>query len=165
MAGPTCGIFLRSSRNDDWRHVVDELISLVASTREGSDFWVNDTRGIGGGYSGEGRPFLIDFYADAQPDGRDVLLSTWGWIPAGELALAAMCNRPVDHRLLGEMAVWLADRLRGVVDFGGAVPIAPGPGVVRLPYETASGTIAESVVADARAVRDWLSHPRFHMVK
>lgn len=63
------------------------------------------------------------------------------------------------------LLVSFRERLRGVVDLGWVTPIVSAPGVVRIPYEAGDGTMGEAVVVDARALRDWLSHPRFHMPK
>jgi hypothetical protein len=141
----------------------DDLIGLVAGVREGDSFWVNDTRPIGGAYAGEGRPFLLFWEAREERELQAIEKAT-GWMPAQEIGLAAMVNTEQDHRILAELAIWLAERHSGVVDLGGEVPL-----VSQAVHESLSSSgedlTAVAHIARPDALRAWLGSPDFRMVK
>jgi hypothetical protein len=47
-------------------------------------------------------------------------------VAAAALAAAnAMCNDEIDQRILGRMALWIAEKTSGFVDLGGCVELPP----------------------------------------
>jgi hypothetical protein len=79
-----------------------------------------------------------------------------------------MCNQDVDHQILGDVALWLAEKTCGFVDLCGRLelPSSGLPGeIILIPYETAWGDQAESMLMDRVAFRAWLGCPQFRMVK
>ena len=167
--------------------------------REGDEFWVGTTWPIGGSYEGEGRPFLVGIGTEL-PWEEDVLTEggetpafyehPFGLCPDMGVTLCAMSNQPEDHRILGELALAVAERLGGIIDLCGLivprkVPFedwhgaawsamqpeveaftAAMPGkAVAIPYMTISEREWASHTVDAEFLRAWLCHPEFHMIK
>jgi hypothetical protein len=105
--------------------------------------------------------------------------------PRYAVGLIAFVNDPSAHRTLGRLAADLAWRTAGWVDLDG--PLGPVgrssldtslteihryvaelalPGQVRsVEYETAAGNQWLFNLLDAEAMRAWLQHPDFHLVK
>jgi hypothetical protein len=199
MAGPSASVLLREQLTYSQEVGLREYINAVSEhdldkSPSLDDFSVGDTRSVGGGYSGGGRPFSLS--TGLQPDWElEQLLQVhaeFGFLPVDELLVIAFCNGDQDHRILGELCVWLVERMGGIINFGGAlwppVPASAGidflhadwrqvepyfqemvmgmPGRVSgLGYETQSGRQWVIHVADAVFARAWLDHPRFRMVK
>ncbi|WP_404614698.1 DUF6368 family protein [Rhodanobacter hydrolyticus] len=164
MAGPTCSVL--SPMNFAPEQLVAELIALVGSADGRSGFVVRDTRTVGGSYEGDGRPFI--WFVEPKSSAEMSLIGdVCGFLPAQNIGLGAMCNQAIDHRILGDLALWIAERLAGVVDLGGTLPVphdSPGR-VLSVPYDTEAGWQSEYVVMDSTAFRSWLSHSSFAMVK
>jgi hypothetical protein len=163
MAGPTCTILHSNSVVAD--NVVAKLIRLVAVTQDVDSIYVADTCKIDGFYKGSGRPFL--FFSELQDTIVTIeLASALGYESISSVGLAAMCSGAEDHRILAEMALWLAERLSGYVDMNGKLPFPSNlPGkIFALPYDTINRQ-AQYQVIDAIALRFWLSCPDFRMVK
>lgn len=161
MAGPTCSVLSPAMSRPG--SSADALVGLVASVRDGDSFWVHDTRPIGGTYTGAGRPFLL--FREPRGEGElRALEKAIGWMPAQEIGLAAMTNTKDDHRILAELAIWLAERDSGLVDFGGDLP--PVSQVVEQPSsEVGQPSFAVAHIADPRSLRAWLLSSEFRMVK
>ena len=110
-----------------------------------------------------------------------------GYEPAQQIEFFAWCNGKADHRILGHMALYLADHYGGMIDLNGALtpPLTDGmaddrsvtlkatsafvrqfPGRV---LERSFGNEAEwpwvSHMVDAEFMRAWLLHPDFHLIK
>lgn len=164
MAGPACFVLSPKVRVSD--ELVDNLICLLGNERDGDSFWVCDTRKIGGTYVGEGRPFVLSSELRDEDELR-VIGEAIGWVPLQEVGLAAMCNDAKDHRILAEMALWLSDRLSGVVDLCGEMPFASELGCqsARVSYQAAAGHTAYFSVMDPDGLRVWLASDAFRMVK
>ncbi|NHZ33669.1 hypothetical protein F0185_08710 [Massilia sp. CCM 8692] len=145
---------------------MSELIALVAHARDGEHFTVKDTRPIHGSYAGEGRPFIL-FSESIDAGTADAIAALTGWYPAQGIGFAAMCNGDEDHRILAELALWLAGRLSGYVDMGGEPDLPAGlPGNAHaLPYDTASGWEAHATLLDPTALAAWMRCQAFRMVK
>ena len=98
----------------------------------------------------------------------------FGWRPEEEIAVEAGCNQKEDHRWLGRVALELAERFGGLIDFCGRLQWIraseegssglPGK-LVALPYEVESGQELTYHVGDPAFLRGWLQRPEFHMVK
>ena len=87
-----------------------------------------------------------------------------GWAPVQEIGLTAMCNDAKDHRVLGGMALWLAERLSGVVDLCGEIPELDGQ-VAKVAYQAANGHTAYISITGTDGLRAWLASAVFRMVK
>lgn len=166
MAGPTCSVL--TSLPCEPKALIEEMVSLCGADMDDSrGVSIGDTRAIGGLYTGSDRPFVW-FIEPRDADELCSIAEVIGSMPTQDIGLAAMCNQEIDHRILGEMALWLAENTNGFVDLGGDdLPIPPEmPGrVARIPYDTASGWQSEYVIMDHVAFRAWLRCPAFAMVK
>ena len=165
MAGPSCSVLASMPCSPE--RLIEELVTLTASSREKDWLSIADTRAIGGTYEGEGRPFIW-FHESRDADDLRTIAEILRIEPQQEIGLAAMCSQAVDHQILGEIALWLAEKTAGFVDLGGYEDLIPPgiPGTVaRVPYDTAAGWTAECMVLDRTAMHAWLASPAFRMVK
>lgn len=143
--------------------LVDDLVRLVGNERDGNSFWVRDTRKVGGTYEGEGRPFVL--FSEPRDDVElRAIEEALGWAPLQDIGLAAMCNDAKDHRVLGEMALWLSERLSGVVDLCGEIAELDGQ-AARVGYQAANGHTAYISITVPDGLRAWLASATFRMVK
>ncbi|MGY3340144.1 hypothetical protein ACVW0K_006243 [Streptomyces filamentosus] len=192
MSGPAVGLLLFEPRafEDILADVVPWLESFcrpVEVSASGTlDFWVEDGSAVGFPVpdpTGVGVFFLTE---DEETPGEDEDYSALSRTPVQGLVLGAGCSGPANHRLLGHLALALAQRLEALVDFGGLLgspvprddtdegaspdraraPAAALPGrVVEVPYETGDGGREVGHVGDAEFLAAWLRHPDFPMVK
>lgn len=202
MGGPTASVLTPNALSRSDLDAIRELIRAVdhidtAAAPPLHEFWVRDSRSLGGSYRGPGRPFAIDRAGpeagnEDEPLLMDVVSGEFGFTPQDQLIVNAFCNRAQDHRILGELCLHLIGLFGGVVDFAGALSpeLPPGSGidpvfgewselephfdrmvaglpgrVVGSPWESDSGDLWVSHIADSTFLRAWLDHPRFYMVK
>ncbi|MEU6493843.1 DUF6368 family protein [Streptomyces sp. NPDC046984] len=109
--------------------------------------------------------------------------------PAAELAVLSYCSGPDDHRLLGHLTRYLAERYDALIDFGGLLEyrsflhdpsgqeeadrlaesralVSSLPGRIReMPYTTEAGGCGYGHVGDRAFLTAWLDHPDFRMIK
>ncbi len=113
-----------------------------------------------------------------------------GYVPEQSIRLSVGCNRPLDHRLLGQMVLLLAERYEGMIDLNGALlpPLKPGRHWEDVTWEEKARSIEELALpgqvyqivsneltgagrstiwhlADSEWFRAWLHHPHFHLIK
>jgi len=165
MAGPGCSVLLLSPCSA--QDLIEELVGITGNTTHEHGYQINNTYPIGGTYKGDGRPYVWD-QESRDPVELALIAEAFGETPQQEVHLAAMCNADIDHQILAEMALWIADKASGWVDLGGCVDLprtALTGRIVRIPYETAAGPWAEYMVMDRVAFRAWVSCPMFRMVK
>jgi hypothetical protein len=119
------------------------------------------------------------------------MLAQLGYAPVRHVGLSAPCNKDIDHRILGHLALLLAERLHGIIDLNGAwyppmnidrlwedpgdwglwqrpdAPyVHPGPGkVYEFHYTTVNGRPWYSNYADVEAFRARLQQEHFHLIK
>lgn len=176
MAGPTASLLLPALSSEERRTRIRREVERNANLLDGDDFWV------------EGRPFILSFGEEYEGELNDIieagLPSVLGWRPQDLLRLAAMCNDPVDHRILAQLLLRLAQILGGVIDFGGSVlpePSLDGPtpslparveapaglaGVVfATSYAIEAGRYGTCQYGDPAFLEAWLQHSTFRMVK
>ena len=207
MAGPVAQVLFAGSRAPGWRGIVAGLPLLVGpglgTSRDANFFHVATTRLVGGCYAGEDgkRPFLLDVdtelpWQQASPEDAEVSPECYeqgfGLTPDHGILLCAMCNDCADHRILGEVALVLAEQLGGIIDMCGLiVPRAIDVGYVTahlldwpavragvqgftsaipgiaaaIPYQVSEKRTWASHTVDATFLRAWLAHPEFHMIK
>jgi hypothetical protein len=109
---------LRCSAQD----LIEELVGLTGSTTRKHRYRVENTRPIGGTYKGDGRPYVW-FEEPRDPRELASIAEASGVTPQQEIGLAAMFSADIDHQILGEMALWIADNASGLVDLGGCVAL------------------------------------------
>lgn len=122
---------------------------------------------------------------------RAQLVRLLGYYPKQSINIFAGCKKPLDHRILGHLALRLAERYDGIIDMDGAItpPLRPDgnytldnlpwhtleeisafvhaiPGrVFELYHTTRSDRRSVSHLVDTTFLRAWLEHPHFHMIK
>jgi hypothetical protein len=188
VAGPYAEVLLWDPVSEDRARVLRDLVASVTLSGYADPFQVFTTRPIGGSYEGESLPF------DIEPDNLDeeavdpvAVEAAFGRIPRGSVFLSAGMNGTDSHRILAELALAIAERLDGIIDFCGLLApfrglfdsrtwdetqtdaadhLAGLPGkVVVIPYETGVGGTWGAHVGDITFLRAWLDHPAFRMVK
>jgi hypothetical protein len=172
MAGPWCGILLPEPLTGAEEATFESLITAVGNRRGGgAAFWVATTKPIGGSYEGDPRPFdgglHLNEAVDPDPKVVGLIAGTFGF-PCADVMIevGARYNDPVDHRLLAEVAAWLAEKLGGVISVGGPLPLPvdhPGRHVA-VPISVPVGSESTFHVLDATALRAWCKSPHFHMI-
>lgn len=167
MAGPAAVVLV------SWTEVVPswfDLMSPFACDWRGDDFcWISDTRKRNGSYLGEPRPFVGHVRRlDPRCENEETMFRAFELSLrrrlTHEIELAAMCNQPEDHRVLGEATCAIAEQFGGVIDLGGNdFPIEECQ-MMRCSW-LEEGREYSTVLCDHQAMRCWLANNRFHMTK
>lgn len=132
--------FIRAVAGD---HAPDDILS------------VGDTTTLGGSYQGESRPFVLGRETLAADEIEYAQLERLlGGSITCAVELGAMCKSSVDYLVLGELAIELAARMRGLILLGDEVRAYPTLGTVAV-ITTAEGYRYSAV--DSVALRDLLS--------
>lgn len=189
MAGPVASVIVPLKFSDEdkagIRFTLKEhpSFSFVGRSWDGwNDFWMG------------GQPFLIGFgidEGDVEEYTEARVADFIGWTPADSVYFCAMCNGDADHLWLGGLCLLFAQRLRGLVDFNGALgPLLDDetkklweigdfslaswrPHFDRL-FSGMPGTVysiprcggdSAMHIGDATFLQAWLRHPHFRMVK
>src|SRR5262245_37107765 len=101
MAGPSCAVLISDEARTRADAVIEALIVAVGDEgHESGLFWVRTTRGIGGDYEGELRPFVCGFepmfgFESWEPEPPEVaaLAEGFGFRPRHALGVGAMCKQ------------------------------------------------------------------------
>ncbi|MFJ3981472.1 DUF6368 family protein [Streptomyces fungicidicus] len=191
MSGPAVGLWLFEPREfgDVLADVVPWLESFcepVETNGGGLDFWVRElpTGGPpGADPTGVGVFFLSE---DEEIPAEDEDYSAFSRPPVRGLVLGAGRSGPANHQVLGHLALALAERLDGWIDFDGLLGhptprddtgdqasldraralAASLPGrVAEVSYDTGGGGRWFRHVGDVEFLAAWLRHPEFHLIK
>ena len=133
MGGPVASVVL--ARHPDSTDLLSRLRLLNTDNLPAarSDGWfetrIHTTIPIGGSYTGEGRLFDVGWepddhlgaYEEDEPGWVQTIVTRFGFAPSSSIGIAAGINRPADHRILGELALYLARVYGGVINFNGAL--------------------------------------------
>jgi hypothetical protein len=146
--GPGASIIFPADWDEGREREIQAVLQSLGSVRESGDperslaGHIETTTPIGGTYAGERRPFGIQFVSSQGMRNDEDRSAEWcahikqefGLIPQAELVASMDCNDREDHRVLGELCLYLARRGRGLVDFNSALmpPLAPQVQVRRL---------------------------------
>jgi hypothetical protein len=167
--GPTVAIWLR----DVAREPIDLLGIARAVDPECSsavDFHIQDMTILGGKTKAlsDPRPFGMNIGTTGFFENELAsVIAAVGFVPTVAIHAFAYANRETDHRILGELGLYLARRFDGLVDFGGSlgsVTAAVGT-LYTIPYVDSDEPVATFHVGDAEFLESWLKQPSFHMVK
>ena len=158
MAGPVVSVALREPLSDveidelgEWLRAIGDVERVERNPHGGLlgianwDLRVTDLVAIAIGqpsaYGRSGtRPVLVGVHPTRDPSGllyeHEVdEVAQWvaqvGYFPEHAIVLSAMCNRPIDHRILGQMALHLAERYGCIINLSG--PFYPPRDVAGLP--------------------------------
>ncbi|HKR62924.1 MAG TPA: DUF6368 family protein [Thermoanaerobaculia bacterium] len=168
--GPSITILLPYEPDASDFAALDDLAkTLGSSNTSAADFHVETTIPIGGTVeAGEGgRPLVAGFEDPLFEEGEgESLQSSFGFVPAAIISVGAMCNDRVDHRVLGELAVYLAQHFGGIIGFNGALGVARvvHGKLAEIRYEV-EGRRLFAHVGDVAFMHGWLRDPAFHLVK
>ncbi|MDK0524465.1 DUF6368 family protein [Streptomyces sp. ML-6] len=193
MPGPAVGLWLFEPRGfgDILADVVPWLETFCdpveAKAGGDVDFRVRDGSALGlraFDPAGVGVFFLSE---DEEIPAADEDYSAFLRPPAQGLIVGAGCSGPVNHVLLGHLALALAPRLDALVDFDGLLSRHPAagddtgdeampararalasdlPGIVaEVSYDTWDGERGLRHVGDVQFLQAWLQHPDFHLIK
>jgi hypothetical protein len=170
MAGPTASVMFADSHlcRMTWR----ELMHNVADDWPDPDLChVGDSIKFGGDYKGVPRPFVGGIYEinDAgyccvTPDEVRALRIATGVDFKHCVEIGAMCNSPLDHRLLCEIARSLAEEYNGYVHFNGVITETQRDDLLTVTWAE-DGHECSTQIGLASACDWWLAESRFHMVK
>ncbi|MDT6985137.1 DUF6368 family protein [Streptomyces lusitanus] len=192
MAGPVVGLWLCEERafEDVLAEVVPWVERFCEPVESGGggdlDFWVRDGSAVGlpGWDPADGSVFFLT--EDDEVPAADEDYSAFPRPPVRGLVLGAGCSGPAHHRMLGHLALALAERLNALIDFDGVLGypaprddvddgaaleraralVASLPGeVAEVGYDTAGGGRWFRHVGDVEFLRAWLRHPEFRLVK
>ena len=130
--GPVVSIVLGREPTEADRTSVEQTLHALgergSEETDADEVWIRTTKFIGGTYEGEERLFAFEWQTERQEDfpvRRAMLEERFGLTPIASLAISAGTNRPVDHRVLGEVTLHLGRVLGGAIDFDGALlPLA-----------------------------------------
>jgi hypothetical protein len=167
--GPTVAIWPKPQSNAP---VIEDLVQIAhrldSQARSADNFHITNTAVIGGTTRvNEPRPFGLAL----GPPGLDeselrTTETLLGFTPPRTVDAFAYANAEIDHRILGELALFLARQFDGLVDFGGtlgSIHAAHGT-LYAIPYE--GSTLAETFhVGNTEFLEWWLQQAEFHMVK
>ncbi len=170
MAGPAASVLCSglSSLELKWHDIMSEIAD---SWYDGSLCHVSDSMKFGGSYRGEPRPFVGG--VTALNGNCEYPVTSFELVAIHErcgemfthcIELAAMCNSPIDHRLLCEVARFLAIKHGGLVDFDGIIT-NQGPDDLLLVTWTEDGHDYSTQIGTPSVCDWWLEQPGFHMVK
>ena len=190
MGGPSVAVLLQKApAMRPLSRIIASIGTDVTALGAERHFWMLNTDVLGVPSTGEVQGCRFSLYLDTEHSDPGYyedcvleLLDLLGYTPEAVVTLEAWCNRPVDHRLLGALALYLAEQFGGVIDLGSKVS-PPRPGIfgekvsieeVRAYTKQIGGTALECWPADRESfhhivdvvfLRAWLSHPNFHIVK
>lgn len=186
MGGPGASILLRSAPSADDRSRFEADLAEIASSIEGSYFWLGDDHPFLFTLDDGRDPYAIEpeeFSRELESIAKSGLPTLLGWRPQGILMFAAMCNRDRDHELLAELCIRYAEQLDGLVDYHGALALGPDlsgpspapprridapsglPGVLYAATYRAVEGYGTCHYSDAAFLRAFLHDPRFRMIK
>jgi hypothetical protein len=176
MGGPGASIILREKLDSLRVERVLEVLGHLGARRTGTEFTIDE------------RPFVVwfgeEYLGELREREEGGLPELLGWRPADSVGFAAMCNEQVDHQLVAEICAEVAERLGGIIDFGGPIGLGPvfpkeaphrpmkivNPGGVpgllyATCYEIHPGRYGTCHFGDAALLRSYLQLPSFRMVK
>ena len=175
MAGPTSSVLFETIPSELTWGEIENVILKISDKVEGNDFRVSTTKPINGTVEKiDGRPFGIEKheidleYYEYSEEEILMIKDYVGFDPKFDLGIYAMCNREIDHKILGELTLYLAEKFDGLIDFGGQISAKPKNFKGRtweIPYETSGGMTAVYNIADVDFMKDWLNSKNFRMLK
>lgn len=124
MAGPVAGVLLRKPLNAKQHMELENLLdSLGTRGAEQGDVFIFTTLPLGEVYENKhGWPFLVNIETPFLEDTESTLIEeAWGFIPQQQILINAMTNSRESHRILGLLALRIAEKHDGIIDFCGAL--------------------------------------------
>jgi len=171
MAGPTSSILLKSIPTKlEWKKITN-AIKTISKKVEDEDFWVISTEAIGGkSIATEGRPFGLSksefnpkYYSE---DEIYQIEKSIDFRPKCDIEIYAMSKSTLDHRILGELTLYVAEQLDGIIDFNGDLNCGKLTGCKwDILYEISESKTGKYTVCDVTFMKAWLANDNFYMIK
>ena len=175
MAGPTSSVLLETIPTKWIWEEIENVILNISDEVEGNDFWVTSTESINGSIKNiQGRPFGIEKnkidsgYYNYSEEEILKIKDEVGINPKFDLVFYAMCNREVDHKILGELTLYIAEKFDGLINFCGQISMQSDEMIGKtweIPYKTSTGMTAVYHIADVDFMKGWLCDKNFRMIK
>lgn len=131
MGGPSAGVLFAKSIVPNWQKIIDDVIRSIGSVEPDGRINISTTLALGGAYLGSGRPFFIASDVDEERAAEELLAdggalgtkyeTDFGVRPDTKIGIDALVNGSEDHRILAEIVLALARRLKGIIDMGGLI--------------------------------------------
>lgn len=159
MAGPALVIITSDEMSEANRQRVEALLAALSDeVSSQADQYKN--------FRVAGRPFIAWFgsdYTDDEVDPDFPAENSAGFVPAGQVGIAAMCNQTVDHILLATIASRLATLLEGRIWFSGQWKPEYDPSNLEVGQPTSVGP--HSYLIDAEFIYRWIEDRNFRLPK
>lgn len=179
MGGPGASVVFKTKLPGDAEDVLRSAIRQISNASDGDEFVPTHTKAIGGSTAGSGCSFLWyrgfpDFWTREELTRQlDNVERALGWRPADTIGFEACCNGDAEHRILAELCLFVAERWSGVIDMDGYIRwLADDPtngiNIVEFPNDQDSDqkdAATKIVYLSPAALRRWMEHEAFHMVK
>ena len=173
MAGPVASVLLDIIPSKNGLKEIEDIIQKISDKVEEEDFWIIDTKFIDGTVEiKEGRPFgikkkKIDLEFDYSQEEILWIKKYANFNPVFNIEVFAMCNREIDHRILGELTFYLAEKFNGLVDFEGQLEQSDDIEGKKweIPYRTIDNEIKFYNITDIVFMKNWLENNNFRMLK
>lgn len=173
MAGPVASVLLDIIPSKNILKEIEEIIQKISDKVNNDDFWIIDTGFINGTVKiKEGRPFgikkkKIDLEFDYSKEEILWIKKYVNFNPVFDIGILAMCNREIDHRILGELTLYLAEKFNGLVDFGRQIKQFDNVEGKKweVPYRTIDNEIEFYNITDVVFMKNWLENKNFRMIK
>ncbi len=151
--GPSASILLSFEIESIYQSAIESLIDSLSEQRVKKDFWIKE------------RPFLLDFgwQYDTECEEYEDLQFLIGWSPKDQVILAAGCNQGIDHTILCDLCIALADRFHGYIDFGTYLNVFTNDD--RLLSHPGHISYYDSSILSSELMLMWCKHKDFRMVK
>ncbi|BDS10902.1 DUF6368 family protein [Aureispira anguillae] len=197
MGGPTSSILLKAIPTKLVWNEINSIVNNISKKVEGSSFWVKSTYPINGKIitTDENRPFYIEsneINTDYSVNEISQISDLLNIKPRYCLDVGAMCSKTIDHQILGELTLFIADKFDGIIDFGGALSpyyLLPNHlskedvnwSEIKPYFETMAKDIKGKIysinyktsldkdwvfhICDVDFMRSWLKNKHFYMIK
>jgi hypothetical protein len=182
MAGPVASLLLRQPLTEyqledleGWLNEIGRITGVENSPDErySADFVFTNFPPLVTDPANPSCTFLLNLFDPEmnkefryEDDKKEILRARLGFVPEQLILVSAMCNQLLDHRLLAHFLIEMAEKFgANLVDMGGEIedrPDLPGK-VIESPSEEHPGFVP--IIVDVEFLKNWLNHPRFHMIK
>ena len=168
---------LQCARILQWLNTICETIEADETSEvAGWDCWIANGYPLRIRYKGPARKLFLTLYEEeneVDADAAQEIQRNFGWRPAHAISIGAYDTAPIDHNLLGGLALVLAEQLRGLVDYRGYL-ISHHQVGAKVEQEQRLNKLQGRLctinsyyqyhVSDPVFLRSWLQHPKFTMI-
>lgn len=173
MAGPTSSVLLSINPESSIIAMIYNIIDELAIERTDNDFYINSS--VVSSDLDHLRPFGVELnsitneYHNYTETELKLIEDKFQFYPKYDIGFFAMCNDIVDHKILGQLTLKIAEAFDGIIAFDGKLDkkkIRNTNGkICEIDYETANERIEQHHVADIEFMRNWLLDKNFYMIK